>query len=232
MADQPPTVLYGPGLDAMAKDLAQLLSCDQSAICTDQLSEATESPAAVWEKFPSDDPDIKVNLDAVRNRHIVFLINSDKSMIFEQLSLLLFLQRFHEPHALPEYAKDKWKRSLADGKYDISSAASITVVIPWYRHCQMERTSRWARAGGRWTNSVADGGYVDVPTALQYAALLSAPPIVAGPRGGALPAPPPPPLPKKQLLLLDIHEYEDLELALMASGAWANRPMGYDTVRT
>jgi hypothetical protein len=83
----------------------------------------------------------------------------------------------------------------------------------------MERTSRWARANGKWTNAEPHGSYVDVPTALQFAALLSAPPIVAGPRGGARSASA---LPKKQLLLLDIHEYEDLEMALGASGVWAN----------
>ena len=104
-------------------------------------------------------------------------------------------------------------------------------MIPWYRHCQMERTSRWAIADGKWVNSKPEGNFVDVPTALQYAALLSAPPIVAGPRGGGpWPKPPLPPPPKKRLMLLDIHEYEDLELALNASGAWANPQVPYDYV--
>jgi hypothetical protein len=91
----------------------------------------------------------------------------------------------------------------------------------------MERTSRWSRTAGKWTNAVPDGKYVDIPTALQFAALLSAPPILSGPRGGPRSGPP---LPKKQLLLLDIHEYDDLEMALTASGAWANQPVPYDTL--
>lgn len=204
---------------------------EQPAICTGSLAGLAFAPAACWETFPSGDPNIKLALDAVRGRHVIFLISSDSALLFDQLAVLLFLQRFHEPHALPEYAKDKWKRSLADGKYDIASAGSISVVIPWYRHCQMERTCRWEIADGKWTNSVADGAFVDVPTCLQYAALLSAPPILAGPRGGARGAPPLPPPPSKQLLLLDIHEYEDLELSLNGSAAWANAQVEYDTVR-
>jgi hypothetical protein len=116
MPDLPLTVLYAPGLEGMAKELAKQLGSDRPAVCTDDLSDGSEDPAVCWEKFPSGDPNIKVSLHAVRNRHVVFLMSSDKEMIFEQLSLLLFLQRFHEPHPLPEYAKHKWKSSLADGK--------------------------------------------------------------------------------------------------------------------
>ena len=54
---------------------------------------------------------------------------------------------------------------MADGKYEQSAVASLTVIIPWYRHCQMERTSRWTvSAEGKWYNGKADGEFVDVPT--------------------------------------------------------------------
>mmetsp|Transcript_27495 Transcript_27495/g.83656 ORF Transcript_27495/g.83656 Transcript_27495/m.83656 type:complete len:449 (+) Transcript_27495:107-1453(+) len=231
MSDIPVTVLYPPDMALLADELAPELGVDARVLCTSEIAELGPAPAACWETFPSGDPDIKLRIDAVRGRHVIFLMSSDKEMIFEQLSVLLFLQRFHVPLPLEEYAKDKWKRSLADSKYEIASAAFITVVIPWYRHCQMERTSRWAIADGKWVNSKPEGNFVDVPTALQYAALLSAPPIVAGPRGGGpWPKPPLPPPPKKRLMLLDIHEYEDLELALNASGAWANPQVPYDYV--
>jgi hypothetical protein len=54
---------------------------------------------------------------------------------------------------------------MADGKYEQSAVASLTVIVPWYRHCQMERTSRWTvSAEGKWYNGKADGEFVDVPT--------------------------------------------------------------------
>lgn len=124
MGDEPlpVTVLYAPGLEGMAKELAKELESDYPAVCTDSLSDGSEDPAVSWEHFPSGDPNIKVSLKAVQNRHVVFLMNSDKEMLFEQLSLLLFLQRFHEPHPLPEYAKKKWKSSMADSKCVSSTA--------------------------------------------------------------------------------------------------------------
>ena len=78
---------------------------------------------------------------------------------FEQLSVLLFLQRFNVPHALEAYARDKWKATMADGAYDECSVASLTVVVPWYRHCQMERTCRWAvdAERARWYNGEPHG---------------------------------------------------------------------------
>ena len=82
-----------------------------------------------------------------------------------QVAVLLFLQRFNVPLPLEEYAKGKWKATMADGKYEQSAVASLTVIIPWYRHCQMERTSRWTvSAEGKWYNGKADGEFVDVPT--------------------------------------------------------------------
>lgn len=34
-----------------------------------------------------------------------------------------------------------------EGRYAWGRAHRITVVIPWYRPCQMERTSRWEAPG-------------------------------------------------------------------------------------
>ena len=132
--------------------------------------------------------------------------------------MLLFLQRFNVPHALEAYARGKWKATMADGAYDECSVASLTVVVPWYRHCQMERTCRWTVNGGKWDNSDPEGEYVDVPTAQSFAALLSSAPVPGS-------APPP-----QQLLLIDIHEYEDLEKTLLATGRWSNKVRGYEFV--
>ena len=43
------------------------------------------------------------------------------------------------------------------GAYDSCSVASLTIVVPWYRHCQMERTSRWTVTTGKWDNGAPDG---------------------------------------------------------------------------
>ncbi len=83
----------------------------------------------------------------------------------------------------------------------------------------MERTSRWTVQDGKWYNGKADGEFVDVPTAQSFAAMLS-----------ALPIPGSRPLPPQQLLLLDIHEYEDLEKTLNSTGRWANDRIPYDFV--
>ena len=127
-----------------------------------------------------------------------------------QVAVLLFLQRFNVPLPLEEYAKGKWKATMADGKYEESAVASLTVIIPWYRHCQMERTSRWTVSPeGKWYNGKADGEFVDVPTCQSFAAMLSSLPIP-----GARPAPP------QQLLLIDIHEYARTSPLSSARAVW------------
>ena len=83
--------------------------------------------------------------------------------------------------------------AVAEGKYDTCSVASLTIIVPWYRYCQMERSCRWTVQGGKWFNAKANGEFVDVPTAMSFAAMLSALPI-PGNRD----------LPPQQLLLLDI----------------------------
>ena len=117
-----------------------------------------------------------------------------------QVAVLLFLQRFNVPLPLEEYAKGKWKATMADGKYEESAVASLTVIIPWYRHCQMERTSRWTVSPeGKWYNGKADGEFVDVPTLQTFASLLS-----GRPAEGSSPS-------ARRILFLDLHEYLDIE---------------------
>jgi len=223
------TVLYAPGMDPTARQVARLLGNKSTTLCTADITRRSglhgdDMMAVCWESFPSDDPNIKLLISAVRGKHIVLLLNlDDPKSQFEQLALLLFLQRFIVPHPLAEYAKDAWKKTYADGKFDTCSAASITVIVPWYRHCQMERTSRWALTGDdehlKWENRQPRGEYIDVPTANAFAALLSCRPCEMG---GAPPAPP------KQALFVDIHEYAELERWLVATGSWSNPRQRYD----
>ena len=130
MSDIPVTVLYPPDMALLADELAPELGVDARVLCTSEIAELGPAPAACWETFPSGDPDIKLRIDAVRGRHVIFLMSSDKEMIFEQLSVLLFLQRFHVPLPLEEYAKDKWKRSLADSKYASRHTRSAIPTLP------------------------------------------------------------------------------------------------------
>ena len=209
------TILYQPGMEGIAYGLADQLATPLT-LCTTELEPAA---AMCSEKFPSGDPNLRLRIDLVRDRHVVLLFSQDGAAgIFEQLSLLLFLQRFTVPHPLEEDAKTKWKRSYAEGRFDVCSAASITVAVPWYSFCQMERTSRWTAQGGKWYNGAADGEFVDVATAHTFAALLSAEPVEPG---AAVP---------KRLMLVDLHEIDDCERALNASGKWANRRAEYDPV--
>mmetsp|Transcript_38336 Transcript_38336/g.124701 ORF Transcript_38336/g.124701 Transcript_38336/m.124701 type:complete len:533 (+) Transcript_38336:58-1656(+) len=220
------TVLYPPGLAKMALGLAENLGDNLPVLCTDDIFSggSIDETGLAWERFPSGDPNIKLRVDLIRDRHVVLLMNHDTIFLFEQLAVILFLQRFNVPHAKEQYARGKWKQTMADGAYDSCSVASLTIVVPWYRHCQMERTSRWTVTTGKWDNGKPDGEFVDVPTCQSFAAMLSALPL---PPPARCAAPPPP----QQLLLLDIHEYEDLEATLNSTGRWANRRREYDYVR-
>lgn len=216
MTSEAKTILYPEGLGGLAESLARRLGAELT-LCTSRIA---DQAAMVAEAFPSGDPNVKLSIEAIRDRHVVLLMSQDAvTPIFEQLSVLLFLQRFTVPHALDEYAAGKWKQSVADGRFDVCSAASITVVIPWYRFCQMERTCRWTVKDGKWYNGDANGGYVDVPTAHTFASLLS-----AEPAEGSLAVP-------KQLLMIDLHEYEDLVRTLDASNRWDNKPTPFDPIR-
>ena len=132
-------VLYSPGFAEMAAGVAEACGAAH-VLCASGMGAGSVRDALCWERFPSDDPNVKLRVELVRDAHVVLLMSHENALIFEQLALISFLQRFHLPHPLPEYAAGKWKRSLADGKVDGCSVASLTIVIPWYRHCQMEQS--------------------------------------------------------------------------------------------
>jgi len=87
--------------------------------------------------------------------------------------------------------------------YAVCGVASLTVVAPWVRACQMERTCRWTLSGAgektMWDNSKPDGEFVDVPTLQTFASLLS-----GRPAEGSSPS-------ARRILFLDLHEYLDIE---------------------
>mmetsp|Transcript_50047 Transcript_50047/g.108450 ORF Transcript_50047/g.108450 Transcript_50047/m.108450 type:complete len:501 (+) Transcript_50047:197-1699(+) len=219
-AERPRTIVYAPGLREMAMGLEERLGGCEALLCTSDEDESLSpslNSGVCWDSFPSGDPNVKLRIDAIRDRDVIFIMSHRTEYLFEQLAVLQFLLRFNVPRPLQSYADGKWKRSLPDGEYDECSVHSLTVVVPWYRFCQMERTCRWTVSSGKWHNGKATGEYVDVPTAQSFASLLSSQPT-SGKR----------PLPPKQLLLLDIHEYEDLERTLDASNSWSNRSVAYD----
>jgi hypothetical protein len=115
------TVLYLPGMEKMALGVAEQLGDDLPVLCTDDMFAAEHDTqwsetGLVWERFPSGDPDIKMRIELVRDRHVVLVMNHDTVNLFEQLAIILFLQRFNVPHALDEYAKGKWKKTSASNQ--------------------------------------------------------------------------------------------------------------------
>jgi len=240
-------ILYPPQFEALAKNLGQslgtkmlLCTCNLAACPADQSGEAVANNVAVfWDTFPSAsgerDPNVKVLHTALVGKHVVVLLSQDDTTnSFAQLSLVLWLQRFLVPTADDKYASGKWKDTVHDGAFSVASVASLSIVIPWYRFCQMERTSRWTRtadAAKPWDNKQSLGQWLDIPTAQVFASLLSAdpPPVPLPSTAGA---PSVPPLPPKQLLLIDIHDdlkgVPVIESTLAGSGKWANPTKPYD----
>lgn len=228
-------VLYPPQMEKLGAALAKELAVPV-AVCTAQITSEPAGASSVvsWEQFPSGssekDPNIKVRVDELIGKHVILLMSQDDtSNSFAQLSLLLWLQRFYVPKPNAEHAKGKWKETIAAGSYDVHSVAALTVIIPWYRYCQMDRSCRWAlTAEGKWTNAVADGPWIDVSSCHMYAALLSADPP---PPPGEVDVPSPP-LPPKELLLIDMHDDLNglplIESTLRKTGKWANPAISYD----
>lgn len=226
-------VIYPPAMARLGHALAEKLGCP--AACTANITDADPDAIMQWSAFPNGDPDLKLRADALIGKHVILLISQhDPAADFVHLSLLLWLQRFYVPTASEALAKGKWKKVIGEGAFEVKSVGMLTVCIPWYRYCQMDRTSRWAYLPGKekpWTNGVADGPFVDVASAQTYAALLSAEP----------PAPPgattigAPPLPPKELLVIDIHDDLNgkpvVESALAKTGKWANPSVEYDLIR-
>ncbi|EOD37629.1 hypothetical protein EMIHUDRAFT_225187 [Emiliania huxleyi CCMP1516] len=92
------TVLYPPGLAKMALGLAENLGDNLPVLCTDDIFSggSIDETGLAWERFPSGDPNIKLRVDLIRDRHVVLLMNHDTIFLFEQLAVILFLQRFNE----------------------------------------------------------------------------------------------------------------------------------------
>jgi len=158
----------------------------------------------------------------VVGRKIIFLFDTvDQSRLFEQLALLQALQGFAVPDG--DDKGSKWKTYVDQGKYSWGRASHITVVLPWYRPCQMERTSRWSLSDGKWTNGDPEGQWLDVPTAQYLARLLSTPgsvPPLPGP-ADCLDGMPLCPLwrPPMELLFVELHEERPIEHSVSDLGA-------------
>mmetsp|Transcript_69534 Transcript_69534/g.122972 ORF Transcript_69534/g.122972 Transcript_69534/m.122972 type:complete len:463 (-) Transcript_69534:115-1503(-) len=196
-----PVVIASPALEPLGREVHKRLGCEDHAEC--------DGPTVSLEKFKSNDPNLKFNWVRVVGRKVVFLFDTvDQSRFFEQLALLQALQGFAVPDG--EDKQTKWKTYVNAGTYSWGRAAHITVVLPWYRPCQMERTSRWHLADGKWTNSNPEGQWLDVPCAQYMARLLATPgsvPPLPGPNS-AMDGMPLHPLwrPPLELLFVELHE--------------------------
>ncbi|CAE8619985.1 unnamed protein product [Polarella glacialis] len=197
-----PVVIASPGLEVMAQALRKRLGCEEFS--------DDKGPTVLLERFKSNDPNTKFNWKRVVGRKIVFLFDTvDQDRLFEQLALLQALQGFAVPDG--DDKSSKWKTYVHSGKYSWGRASHITVVIPWYRPCQMERTSRWHLTEDmQWVNSNPDGEWLDVPCAQYMARLLSTPgsvPPLPGP-SSAMDGMPLNPLwrPPLELLFVELHE--------------------------
>jgi len=196
-----PVVIASPALEPLGREVHKRLGCEDHA--------ESEGPTVSLELFKSNDPNLKFNWVRVVGRKIIFLFDTvDQSRFFEQLSLLQALQGFAVPDG--EDKQTKWKTYVNAGTYSWGRAAHITVVLPWYRPCQMERTSRWHLADGKWTNSNPEGQWLDVPCAQYMARLLATPgsvPPLPGPNS-AMDGMPLNPLwrPPLELLFVELHE--------------------------
>ena len=81
------TILYAPGMEEMALGIAAILE-GATALCTTDIKKDTAPTfcaALCWEAFPSGDPDLKLRMSAVRDKHVIFLMNHDTMYLFEQL---------------------------------------------------------------------------------------------------------------------------------------------------
>jgi len=161
-------------------------------------------------------------LEASLGRNIVFLFDTvDQSRLFEQLALLQALQGFAVPDG--EDKSTKWKSYAMAGTYAWGRASHVTVVLPWFRPCQMERTSRWQLNDGQWNNADPQGEWLDVPSALYYARLLCTPssvPPLPGP-SSAMDGMPLDPLwrPPLELLFVELHEEQPIAHSVSDLGA-------------
>jgi len=207
--DEVPVVISSPGLSSLAKGLRAHLDGDTEDVVS-------------WDAFKSGDSNTRFQWRTVVGRSVVVLFDTeDQSRLFEQLSLLQALQGFPVPDS--EDSPKAWKTYSNSGKYCWGRANDITVVVPWYRPCQMERTSRWHLAGNSgWTNANPQGAYLDVPSAQTLVRLLATPgpPLPGVQPQVALDGRPLDPLwrPPMRLLFLDLHEPEPVARAVSDLG--------------
>jgi len=209
-----PVVISGPGLEELARAVSKRLGCEAVA--------EGDGPTLSVEVFKSNDPNIRFNWKRIVGRKIIFLFDTvDQSRLFEQLALLQALQGFAVPDG--EDRSTKWKSYALAGKYAWGRASHVTIVLPWFRPCQMERTSRWQLKDGAWTNADPQGEWLDVPSAQYYARLLCTPssvPPLPGP-SSALDGMPLDPLwrPPVELLFLELHEEQPIAHSVSDLGA-------------
>lgn len=209
-----PVVIASPSLEPMASTLRRRLGCEKYA--------EEDGPTIELDKFKSGDPNIKFHWQRIVGRKVIFLFDTvNQDRLFEQLALLQALQGFAVPDG--ENKKDKWKTYVESGGYSWGRASHVTVIVPWYRPCQMERMSRWQLVDGKWQNSDANGLWLDVPTAQYMARLLSTPgsvPPLPGPNA-ALDGMPLHPLwrPPLEILFVELHEEIPVKHAVSDLGA-------------
>lgn len=198
---KPVVIATSPALEEHAAKMRLRLGCEMFS--------EDQGPTVCNRKFKSGDPNVFLHWQRIVGRKVIFLFDTvDQSALFEQLAILQALQGFAVPDS--EDRDQKWKSYVNRGKYSWARAAHVTVVLPWYRPCQMERTSRWHLVDGKWTNSHPRGEWIDIPTGQYLARLLSTPgsvPPLPGP-SEALDGMPINPLwrPPLELLFIELHE--------------------------
>ncbi|CAL1170699.1 unnamed protein product [Cladocopium goreaui] len=209
-----PVVIASPALEPLAKEVRKRLGEEEYP--------ESAGPTVTLDYFKSKDPNVKFNWTRVVGRKIIFLFDTvDQSRFFEQLSLLQALQGFAVPDG--EDKGTKWKTYVNAGAYSWGRASHITVVLPWYRPCQMERTSRWHLTDDKWVNNNAEGQWLDVPNALYMARLLATPgsvPPLPGPNS-SMDGMPLNPLwrPPLELLFVELHEEAPVARSVSDLGA-------------
>eukprot|EP00931_Biecheleriopsis_adriatica_P078708 TRINITY_DN52127_c0_g1_i1.p1 TRINITY_DN52127_c0_g1~~TRINITY_DN52127_c0_g1_i1.p1 ORF type:complete len:484 (-),score=86.91 TRINITY_DN52127_c0_g1_i1:63-1445(-) len=214
---RPIVIAGGPNLEKLATSIRKRLG-------DKEYDDKKEGPTILVEYFKSNDPNMKFNFTRCIGRKIVFLFDTvDQARFFEQLSLIQALQGFAVPDG--EDKASKWKTYMNAGSYAWGRASQITVVVPWYRPCQMERTSRWHLNAddGTWTNSNPAGEWLDCPTAQYMARLLATPgsvPPAPGPNR-AMDEMPIHPLwrPPLELVFVELHEEMPVGNAVSDLGA-------------
>ena len=111
-AGEPPTtIIYGKGFESMAIGLQKELEARGESILPPMCTEYADSSATLaWGHFANGDPNIKLNVAALHDRHVILLMSMDSIKgFFEQLAVLLHLQRFRVPKVSEEFAEKKWK---------------------------------------------------------------------------------------------------------------------------